>query len=176
MKRFIDTVLKFFILTFFLLGFNKASYSGEEMLLEASSGRLVQAAMYPIYVVFLKGEKLSNQSDQWVDKEYWASLDILEGKDKGKSVLFKLHVNSEASPQPEWCQSSDGEKYVGRGITCLNDKKTKEELRFKVNIQWAEDAPKIFKDRTFSEHPNVPGGIGGGHGNLGAVNFVIYKD
>ncbi len=176
MKLSVYKFLRFVILTLFVMLYVKPSYAGEKLLLEASSGRLVQAAMYPIYVVFLKGDKLSNQIDQWVDKEYWASLDILEGKDKGKSVLFKLHVNTDASPQPEWCQSSDGEKYVGRGITCLNDKKTKEELRFKVNIQWAEDAPGIFKDRTFSEHPNVPGGIGGGQGDLGAVNFVIYKE
>ena len=44
-------------------------------------GRLIQAAMYPIYVMFLKGGDTDNQQDNWIDKDYWASLDILEGPD-----------------------------------------------------------------------------------------------
>ena len=114
-----------------------------------------------------------NTKDSWVDKDYWASLDILEGEDKGKSVLFKLHPTREASIQPEWCFTAGGNKYDGKGITCLKDGLRKE-LRFKANIQWAADAPEVFNDRNFSEHPDVPGD--GGQELLDKVRLVIYKE
>ena len=133
-------------------------------------GRLIQAAMYPIYVMFLKGGDTDNQQDNWIDKDYWASLDILEGPDKGKSVLFKLHPTRKASIQPEWCSTVSEGKYLGRGITCLKEGSNKE-LRFKANIQWAVDAPKEFNDRNFSEHPDVPGN--GGQELLDKVRLVI---
>ena len=124
----------------------------------------------PIYVIFLKGGDTASQKSNWVDKNYWASLDILEGPDKGKSVLFKLHPTRAASVQPEWCYSAGGGDYVGRGITCLNEGSNKE-LRFKANIQWAVDAPEAFKDRNFAEHPDVPGN--GGQELLDKVRLVI---
>ena len=126
--------------------------------------------MYPIYVMFLKGGDTDNQQDNWIDKDYWASLDILEGPDKGKSVLFKLHPTRKASIQPEWCSTVSEGKYLGRGITCLKEGSNKE-LRFKANIQWAVDAPKEFNDRNFSEHPDVPGN--GGQELLDKVRLVI---
>ena len=136
-------------------------------------GRLIQAAMYPIYVIFLKGGDTESQKENWVDKDYWASLDILEGEDKGKSVLFKLHPTSNASIQPEWCFTAGGSKYDGKGITCLKDGDRKE-LRFKADIQWAADAPEAFKDRNFSEHPDLPRDEG--QELLDKVRLVIYKD
>ena len=135
-------------------------------------GRLIQAAMYPIYVIFLKGGDTVNQKDNWVDKDYWASLDIMEGPDKGKSVLFKLHPTRKASIQPEWCFTVSEGKYLGRGITCLKEGSNKE-LRFKANIQWAVDAPDEFKNRNFAEHPDVPGN--GGQELLDKVRFVILS-
>ena len=133
-------------------------------------GRLIQAAMYPIYVIFLKGGNTDNQKNNWIDKDYWASLDVLEGPDKGKSVLFKLHPTRKASIQPEWRFTVSEGKYLGRGITCLKEGSNKE-LRFKANIQWAEDAPEEFKNRNFSEHPDVPGN--GGQELLDKVRLVI---
>ena len=147
--------------------------SNEIIINSDEGGRLIQAAMYPIYVIFLKGGDTELQKDNWVDKDYWASLDILEGEDKGQSVLFKLHPTREASIQPEWCFTAGGDKYDGKGITCLKDGLRKE-LRFKANIQWAEDAPEVFKDRNFSEHPDVPGN--GGQELLDKVRLVIYKE
>ena len=152
---------------------NNRNQTKEVIINSDAGGRLIQAAMYPIYVIFLKGGDTELQEDNWVDKDYWASLDILEGKDKGKSVLFKLHPTREASIQPEWCFTAGGEKYDGKGITCLKDG-VRKELRFKANIQWAIDAPEFFKDKNFAEHPDVPGN--GGQELLDKVRLVIYKE
>ena len=109
--------------------------SSKEIIINSDEGgRLVQAAMYPIYVIFLKGGDTELQGDNWVEKDYWASLDILEGEDKGKSVLFKLHPTREASIQPEWCFTAGGNKYGGKGITCLKDGVRKELRSSQLNI------------------------------------------
>ena len=154
-------LMKFLIISTFTFLLNiQYSFSADKIVINSDAGgRLIQAAMYPIYVIFLKGGDTASQKSNWVDKNYWASLDILDGPDKGKSVLFKLHPTRAASVQPEWCYSAGGGDYVGRGITCLNEGSNKE-LRFKANIQWAVDAPEAFKDRNFAEHPDVPGNGG----------------
>ena len=165
-------LMKFLIISTFTFLLNiQYSFSADKIVINSDAGgRLIQAAMYPIYVIFLKGGDTASQKSNWVDKNYWASLDILEGPDKGKSVLFKLHPTRAASVQPEWCYSAGGGDYVGRGITCLNEGSNKE-LRFKANIQWAVDAPEAFKDRNFAEHPDVPGN--GGQELLDKVRLVI---
>ena len=165
-------LMKFLIISIFTFLLNiQYSLSADKVVINSDAGgRLIQAAMYPIYVIFLKGGHTAAQKSNWVDKNYWASLDILEGPDKGKSVLFKLHPTRAASVQPEWCYSAGGGDYVGRGITCLNEGSNKE-LRFKANIQWAVDAPEAFKDRNFAEHPDVPGN--GGQELLDKVRLVI---
>ena len=165
-------LMKFLIISIFTFLLNiQYSFSADKVVINSDAGgRLIQAAMYPIYVIFLKGGDTASQKSNWVDKNYWASLDILEGPDKGKSVLFKLHPTRAASVQPEWCYSAGGGDYVGRGITCLNEGSNKE-LRFKANIQWAVDAPEAFKDRNFAEHPDVPGN--GGQELLDKVRLVI---
>ena len=165
-------LMKFLIISTFTFLLNiQYSLSADKVVINSDAGgRLIQAAMYPIYVIFLKGGDTASQKSNWVDKNYWASLDILEGPDKGKSVLFKLHPTRAASVQPEWCYSAGGGDYVGRGITCLNEGSNKE-LRFKANIQWAVDAPEAFKDRNFAEHPDVPGN--GGQELLDKVRLVI---
>ena len=165
-------LMKFLIISTFTFFLNiQYSFSADKVVINSDAGgRLIQAAMYPIYVIFLKGGDTASQKSNWVDKNYWASLDILEGPDKGKSVLFKLHPTRAASVQPEWCYSAGGGDYVGRGITCLNEGSNKE-LRFKANIQWAVDAPEAFKDRNFAEHPDVPGN--GGQELLDKVRLVI---
>ena len=165
-------LMKFLIISIFTFLLNiQYSFSADKVVINSDAGgRLIQAAMYPIYVIFLKGGDTASQKSNWVDKNYWASLDILEGPDKGKSVLFKLHPTRAASVQPEWCYSAGGGDYVGRGITCLNEGSNKE-LRFKANIQWAVDAAEAFKDRNFAEHPDVPGN--GGQELLDKVRLVI---
>ena len=52
---------------------------------------------------------------------------------------------------------------------------TYKEFRFKADIQWAVDAPDVFKDRDFAEYPNLPG-KGGVEDLLDKVRFVISLD
>ena len=168
-NKYISLILTLAFIT--LLKGQSASAEDQVIINGDAGGRLVQAAMYPQYVLFLKGGTTADQKTNWVDKEYWASLDILEGEHKGKSVLFTLHPPRRGVTQPQWCYSGGGSKYVGRGITCLNEG-TNKELRFKADIQWAVDAPDVFKDRDFAEYPNLPG-KGGVDDLLDKVRFVI---
>ena len=171
-NKYISLILTLAFIT--LLKGQSASAEDQVIINGDAGGRLVQAAMYPQYVLFLKGGTTADQKTNWVDKEYWASLDILEGEHKGKSVLFTLHPPRRGVTQPQWCYSGGGSKYVGRGITCLNEG-TNKELRFKADIQWAVDAPDVFKDRDFAEYPNLPG-KGGVEDLLDKVRFVISLD
>ncbi len=171
-NKYISLILTLAFIT--LLNGQSASAEDQVIINGDAGGRLVQAAMYPQYVLFLKGGTTADQKANWVDKEYWASLDILEGEHKGKSVLFTLHPPRRGVTQPQWCYSGGGSKYVGRGITCLNEG-TNKELRFKADIQWAVDAPDVFKDRDFAEYPNLPG-KGGVEDLLDKVRFVISLD
>ena len=171
-NKYISLILTLAFIT--LLKGQSASAEDQVIINGDAGGRLVQAAMYPQYVLFLKGGTTADQKANWVDKEYWASLDILEGEHKGKSVLFTLHPPRRGVTQPQWCYSGGGSKYVGRGITCLNEG-TNKELRFKADIQWAVDAPEVFKDRDFAEYPNLPG-KGGVEDLLDKVRFVISLD
>ena len=171
-KKYIVFLLAIAFISLVRVGYTSA---GDQIIINGDAGgRLVQAAMYPQYVLFLKGGTTADQKANWVDKEYWASLDILEGEHKGKSVLFTLHPPRRGVTQPQWCYSGGGSKYVGRGITCLNEG-TNKELRFKADIQWAVDAPDVFKDRDFAEYPNLPG-KGGVEDLLDKVRFVISLD
>lgn len=171
-NKYISLILTLAFIT--LLKGQSASAEDQVIINGDAGGRLVQAAMYPQYVLFLKGGTTADQKANWVDKAYWASLDILEGEHKGKSVLFTLHPPRRGVTQPQWCYSGGGSKYVGRGITCLNEG-TNKELRFKADIQWAVDAPDVFKDRDFAEYPNLPG-KGGVEDLLDKVRFVISLD
>ena len=171
-NKYISLILTLAFIT--LLKGQSASAEDQVIINGDAGGRLVQAAMYPQYVLFLKGGTTADQKANWVDKEYWASLDILEGEHKGKSVLFTLHPPRRGVTQPQWCYSGGGSKYVGRGITCLNEG-TNKELRFKADIQWAVDAPDVFKDRDFAEYPNLPG-KDGVEDLLDKVRFVISLD
>ena len=171
-NKYISLILT---LAFIILLKGQSASAEDQVIINGDAGgRLVQAAMYPQYVLFLKGGNTADQKANWVDKEYWASLDILEGEHKGKSVLFTLHPPRRGVTQPQWCYSGGGSKYVGRGITCLNEG-TNKELRFKADIQWAVDAPDVFKDRDFAEYPNLPG-KGGVEDLLDKVRFVISLD
>ena len=141
-NKFIMVILCIFITS--ILKLNPINAEDQIIINSDPGGRLIQAAMYPIYVIFLKGGNTGNQKDNWIDKDYWASLDILEGPDKGKSVLFKLHPTRNASIQPEWCFTVSEGKYLGRGITCLKEGSNKE-LRFpRVIINRIMPESKLF--------------------------------
>ena len=79
------------------------------------------AGLYPSYLLYLQGDIPENTKDSWVDKEYWAVLEIDKSSKNhagGMPSCFKLKKTSKASPQPEWCVTQGGDK-LGRKGTCL---------------------------------------------------------
>ena len=73
-NKYISLILTLAFIT--LLKGQSASAEDQVIINGDAGGRLVQAAMYPQYVLFLKGGTTADQKANWVDKEYWASLDI----------------------------------------------------------------------------------------------------
>jgi len=136
--------------------------SAEVLTLQASDGRFkIQGGFYPNYMVFLKGLDPSGIKTAWVDKEYYAVLDIHEGPEAGQSVIMTLKKSTDRSPQPEWCKTEGGEEFEGKGITCLkNSEGFTEQLRFKVKVKYADSEaalPAEFQGRTWAEYPELPG-------------------
>ena len=147
----------------FLAAFATVPVTAAEILtLKATSGRFkIQGGFYPNYLVFLKGLDASNIETDWVDKEYYAVLDVHEGPEAGQSAIMTLKKTSDRSPQPEWCKTEGGENFKGKGITCLKlAEDFTEQLRFKVKVKWPDSAaalPAELQNRTWAEYPELPG-------------------
>ena len=114
------------------------------------------------YLVFLKRLlDLATTKTDWVDKEYYAVLDVHEGPEAGQSAIMTLKKSSDRSPQPEWCKTEGGEEFKGKGITCLKGAEGfTEQLRFKVKVKYADSAavlPAELQGRTWAEYPELPG-------------------
>ena len=94
----------------FLAAFATVPVTAAEILtLKATSGRFkIQGGFYPNYLVFLKGLDASTIETDWVDKEYYAVLDVHEGPEAGQSAIMTLKKTSDRSPQPEWCKTEGG--------------------------------------------------------------------
>ena len=136
--------------------------AAEILTLKATDGRFkIQGGFYPNYLVFLKGLDPSTIKTGWVDKEYYAVLDVHEGPEAGQSAIMTLKKTSDRSPQPEWCKTEGGENFKWKGITCLkNAEGLTEQLRFKVKVKWPDSAaalPAELQDRTWAEYPELPG-------------------
>ena len=131
--------------------------SAGEGVQKASSGRFLQAAFYPEYLIFMKGLDPSRTDTAWVDKPTMAVLDILDGPEAGKSVVVELNPSTDSSPNPQWCRTEGGENFTGRGITCLAGDPGTEQLRYRVTAQYADQLPQQFSDRDVVEYPNLPG-------------------
>ena len=146
-----------------LVAFTSIPVTAAEILtLKATEGRFkIQGGFYPNYLVFLKGLDPSTIKTAWVDKEYYAVLDVHTGPEAGQSVIMTLKKDSDRSPQPEWCKTEGGENFEGKGITCLkNAEGFTEQLRFKVKVKYADSAaslPAEFQNRTYAEYPELPG-------------------
>ena len=147
----------------FLAAFATVPVTAAEILtLKATSGRFkIQGGFYPNYLVFLKGLDASTIETDWVDKEYYAVLDVHEGPEAGQSAIMTLKKSNDRSPQPEWCKTEGGEEFKGKGITCLKGAEGfTEQLRFKVKVKWPDSAaalPAELQNRTWAEYPELPG-------------------
>ncbi|HIB56693.1 MAG TPA: hypothetical protein EYN14_02440 [Alphaproteobacteria bacterium] len=149
------------VVVVFLAAFTSVPVTAAEiMTLKASEGRF-KVTFYPDYFLFLKGLDASGIKTAWVDKEYYAVLDLHEGPEAGQSVIVTLKRSSDRSPQPEWCKTEGGENFSGLGITCLKrDEDFTEQLRFKVTAKYADSAanlPAELQNRTWAEYPEMPG-------------------
>jgi hypothetical protein len=134
----------------------RSARADEVVTLKATSGRLLHGGLYPSYFVFLKGLDPTAKT-AWVDKPYKAVLDIEAGPEKGQSVVIDLVPTTQASPNPEWCDTEGGEKFSGGGVTCRPESTSKEQLRYRVRVLRSDDLPKTFAGRTIAEYPNLPG-------------------
>ena len=132
--------------------------AAEVLTLRANSGQLLHAGLYPSYYLFLKGvDGATTVRTNWVDKSYKAVIEMKDGPEKGQSVVMELVPTTDASPNPEWCETEGGEKFAGSGVTCKPGSTSKDQLRFRVRVLRSDDLPKIFAPRTVAEYPNLPG-------------------
>ena len=131
--------------------------AAEVLTLKATSGRLVHAGLYPSYYLFLKGLDAATVRTNWVDKSYKALIDMKDGPEKGQSVVMELVPTTDASPNPEWCNTEGGAQFAGGGVTCKPGSTAKDQLRFRVRVLRADDLPKSLASRTVAEYPNLPG-------------------
>jgi len=149
------------VLVALFAAFSSVPVSAAEILtLKAVEGRF-KVTFYPDYFLFLKGLDPSTIKTKWVDREYYAVLDMHAGPEAGKSVIVTLKTTTDRSPQPEWCKTEGGDTFEGLGITCLKAPADfTEQLRFKVTAKYADSAaslPAELRDRTWVEYPDMPG-------------------
>lgn len=143
------------------IGFGAAGAGAETMTITAEKARFYFGGLYPAYSLFLKGIP-DDLEDNWVDKSYYAVLDVHGGPEAGQSVVMILTKSSSASPQPEWCVTEGAGEFGGHGPTCINTDapKSMNQLRFKVRAQYSDAAselPAAFQDRVWAEYPELPG-------------------
>lgn len=139
-----------------------APATAEVVTVRGEQARLYFQGLYPAYILYLKGGIPERTRDAWVDKDYWAVLDVHGGPEEGRSVIVKLVPTTSASPQPEWCVTQGAGEFGGHGPACINtdDPKSMNQLRFKVKVQYANVADRLpaeFRNRTWAEYPNLPG-------------------
>ena len=84
MKKLILTA----VLLFSFLG--KSFADGH--VIKAEKSMLYFAGLYPSYILYLQGGIPEDTKDNWVDKDYWAVLEIDESSKNhgGEAVIFKL--------------------------------------------------------------------------------------
>ena len=131
----------------------------DEYVIKAEKSMFYFAGLYPNYILYLQGGIPENTQDNWVDKEYWAVLEIDKGSKNhsGEAVIVKMKKTSSYSPQPEWCVTEGGGKFDGKGPACLKTDKPKSmnQLRFKVKVQYKDTRdklPKKFQGLSFVQY------------------------
>ena len=97
------------------MGFGPAN-AAEITTIAAEKARFYFGGLYPAYSLFLKGIP-DGLEDGWVDRPYYAVLDVHGGPEEGQSAILILTVSSDASPQPEWCVTEGAGEFGGHGPT-----------------------------------------------------------
>ena len=64
----------------------------DDYVIKAEKSMLYFAGLYPSYILYLQGGIPESTKDSWVDKEYWAVLEINSGSKNhgGEAVIFKM--------------------------------------------------------------------------------------
>jgi len=191
MRIFISILFSALILMSFTF---KLVHSGEIVTIKANEARLYFGGLFPSYIFYMQGGIPEDTASSWVDKEYWAILEIDENSKVhgGESTIFKLKRSSKASPQPEWCVTEGGAEFAGKGPACLKtpaDPKSMNQLRFKVKVQYSETAenlPKEFQNKNWVQYEvgydddgvalnKLPGRLAPPNHTFGPVTLYIFK-
>lgn len=168
--------------------------SAEIITIKANEARLYFGGLFPSYIFYMQGGIPEDTASAWVDKEYWAVLEIDESSKVhgGESTIFKLKRSSKASPQPEWCVTEGGAEFAGKGPACLKtpaDPKSMNQLRFKVKVQYSETAenlPTEFQNKNWVQYEvgydedevslnKLPGRLAPPNHTFGPVTLYIFK-
>ena len=193
--KFIRTFISILFSTLILMSFTfKLVHSGEIVTIKANEARLYFGGLFPSYIFYMQGGIPEDTASAWVDKEYWAILEIDENSKVhgGESTIFKLKRSSKASPQPEWCVTEGGAEFAGKGPACLKtpaDPKSMNQLRFKVKVQYSETAenlPKEFQNKNWVQYEvgydddgvalnKLPGRLAPPNHIFGPVTLYIFK-
>jgi|TARA_B110000008_G_scaffold46272_1_gene44420 hypothetical protein len=181
--------------TLILMSFTfKLVNSAEIITIKANEARLYFGGLFPSYIFYMQGGIPEDTASAWVDKEYWAVLEIDESSKVhgGESTIFKLKRSSKASPQPEWCVTEGGAEFAGKGPACLKtpaDPKSMNQLRFKVKVQYSETAenlPTEFQNKNWVQYEvgydedevslnKLPGRLAPPNHTFGPVTLYIFK-
>ena len=194
--KFIRMFIFILFNTLILVSFNfKLVNSAEIVTIKANEARLYFGGLFPSYIFYMQGGIPEDTASAWVDKEYWAVLEIDESSKVhgGESTIFKLKRSSKASPQPEWCVTEGGAEFAGKGPACLKPPaapKSMNQLRFKVKVQYSETAknlPVEFQDKNWVQYEvgydddgvalnKLPGRLAPPDHTFGPVTLYIFKE
>tara|TARA_Y100001970_G_scaffold294285_1_gene449779 strand:+ start:7006 stop:7590 length:585 start_codon:yes stop_codon:yes gene_type:complete len=193
--KFIRIFISILFSSLILMSFTfKIVYSGEIVTIKAHEARLYFGGLFPSYIFYMQGGIPVDTASAWVDKEYWAVLEIDDNSKVhgGEATIFKLKRSSKASPQPEWCVTEGGAEFAGKGPACLKtpaDPKSMNQLRFKVKVQYSETAenlPKEFQNKNWVQYEvgydddgvalnKLPGRLAPPDHTFGPVTLYIFK-
>jgi len=173
---------------------HKIANSGEIVTIKSDEARLYFGGLFPSYIFYMQGGIPESTETAWVDKEYWAVLEIDKSSKihGGESTIFKLKRTSKASPQPEWCVTEGGSEFAGKGPACLKtpaDPQSMNQLRFKVKVQYSETAtnlPAEFQNKNWVQYEvgydddgvslnQLPGRLAPPNLTFGPVTLYIFK-
>ena len=97
--KFIRIFIFILFNTLILVSFNfKLVNSTEIVTIKANEARLYFGGLFPSYIFYMQGGIPEDTASAWVDKEYWAVLEVDASSKNhgGVSTIFKLKKTSAA--------------------------------------------------------------------------------